>query len=1090
MIRRAFLEGFRKTAKGNNEEKGNRVLKNDLISELNITKESEDNNDKIVILSSVISENLFSEYSCKMDIDKNSKDILFTHCSCADFQNHESKKNYCCKHLVASFYEFLNKLDNNKELKLSLGLQEENVGKIIRSTEGSILDFLLQNNKLKKSIVIQVIINKISWSNKICAEFKIGESNKKVYSIKDIDGFLIALSNNIPIKYGKDFEFSLKTHKLNLNQKKLIRFINMLKDMDLNSSFKKTNEKLVSGKHIIIPKALIKEFFTSIKSLRVYLGANFYSRLIETEILNCPIPFPLNLKKIGNMIKLEAERGMPEKLGGSDEVYLYNTSIYLPDEMQIESIMPYLEAFSHGNTIFFSENEEERILKDLIPSMQRATSHVTMSKSLSERVVFAPVKFKFYFDKRISKNDNDIILNLKVSYDKYEFNYLDNFTEKVIYRDSERESKVIKIIRQFGFEPVNDVFMLFKDESYIFEFFKSDVKELQDIGEVYYSDRFTGIKKINKSSFKGDIKKGKYDYFEMKFEIDDIPYEETYKILQAFRDSKKYYRLKSGDFLDLEEIEMRKFLKLLDTLNDKDEINDNIISFNKNKGYYVADYLEEQDINYLDGSSELLSLRDSIKKIKNTTFKTPENLIGELRSYQVFGYNYLKTLDSLGFGGILGDEMGLGKTLQTISFIISNKQAKTLIVTPTSLIYNWLNEFNKFTKDVKICSLIGSKSERRTYLRDIKKYDVYITTYNILKRDIDIYKDMKFTYCILDEAQNIKNPSSQNAKSCKLINAERKFALTGTPIENSLMELWSIFDFIMPGYLYDEKRFRAKYYRKLDEDKVLTDNLNMLIKPFILRRYKKDVLKELPDKIENKLVVPMEKKQKEVYETYVNHVKDIIDKKVKDDEFKSSKIEILSYITKLRQICLHPSVVMDNYKGGSGKFNALMDLLTQSIDEGHKILVFSQFTSILKLIAEMIKKHNISFCYLDGNTPTKTRIKLVEDFNKSNTNVFLISLKAGGTGLNLTSADIVIHFDPWWNPAVEDQASDRAHRIGQKNIVEVIKMVSEGTIEEKILSLQHEKKELINKIIGKDSLDSSVNLTTLSDNELLALFCR
>ena len=828
----------------------------------------------------------------------------------------------------------------------------------------------------------------------------------------------------------------------------------------------------------------------SIKALRVYLGANFYSRVIETEILNCPIPFPLNLKKIGNMIKLEAEIGMPEKLGGSDEVYLYNTSIYLPEESQIEAIMPYIEAFSHGNTIFFSENEEERVLRDLIPSMQRATTDITMSKAITDKVVFAPVKFKFYFDKKISKKENEILLNLKVCYDKYEFNYLDNFTEKVIYRDSEKESTVIRKLRQFGFEPVNDVFMLFKDESYIFDFFKSDVKELQDMGEVYYSDRFTGIKKINKSSFKGDIKKGKYDYFEMRFQIEDIPYEETYRILQAFRDNKKYYRLKSGDFLDLEEIEMKKFLKLLDTLNDKDEINNNTIQFNKNKGYFVADYLEEQDITYLEGTKELVSLRESINKVKNTTFDTPNNLTATLRSYQVFGYNYLKTLDSLGFGGILGDEMGLGKTIQTISFIISNKKAKTLIVAPTSLVYNWITEFQKFTVDVKVCPLIGSKSERRKYINDIKNYDVFITTYNILKRDIDLYKDIQFTYCILDEAQNIKNASSQNAKSCKAINANRKFALTGTPLENSLMELWSIFDFIMPGYLYDEKRFKAKYYRKLDEDKVLTDNLNMLIKPFVLRRYKRDVLKELPDKIEKKFVIPMEKKQKEIYETYVNHVRDIVDKKIKDDEFKSSKIEILSYITKLRQICLHPSVVMDNYKGGSGKFNALMDLLDQAIDEGHKILIFSQFTSILKLIAQMIQKQDISFSYLDGSTPTKTRIKLVEDFNESSTSVFLISLKAGGTGLNLTSADIVVHFDPWWNPAVEDQATDRAHRIGQNNVVEVIKMVSEGTIEEKILSLQEEKKELINKIIGKDSLDPYVNLTTLSENELLSLFCR
>ena len=429
--------------------------------------------------------------------------------------------------------------------------------------------------------------------------------------------------------------------------------------------------------------------------------------------------------------------------------------------------------------------------------------------------------------------------------------------------------------------------------------------------------------------------------------------------------------------------------------------------------------------------------------------------------------------------------MGLGKTLQTITLLLSNKESKSLIIAPTSLIYNWNNEFKKFAPNMKIAIANGSKEEREKLLKEYKEYDVIITTYNLLRRDIDIYT-MEFDYCILDEAQNIKNSSSQNAKAVKTINAKRRFALTGTPIENSLMELWSIFDFIMPNYLYDEKRFTYRYFRRLEEGPEIIQELNRLIKPFILRRYKKNVIKELPDKIEKRLYVPLSDEQTKVYEAYSKYVKDIIAKKVEDLEFTSSKIEILSYITKLRQLCLDPSVVMEEYNGDSGKIDSLMELFEQSVCENHKVLVFSQFTSVLKNIGKTLEKNNFRYSYLDGSIPSIDRMKMVEEFNNGENSVFLISLKAGGTGLNLTSADIVIHFDPWWNPAVEDQATDRAHRIGQKNVVEVIKLIAKGTIEEKIVDLQDTKRELISKILGDDL--SADNINTLSEEDILSLF--
>ena len=1084
MIKQLLLERFKKSTSGNNITNGERVLKNDLISDFNY----DNTEDKIVLFSSVISEDLYSQYSCKLDIDKKSKEVLWSNCTCNDFEKNSAKKeNYCCKHIVATFFRFLNLLDEDIEIKEELGLDEKSEN-IIRASQVSMLDYLIGSKEQREEIKFEVILNKISWTGNISAEFKIGlktTKSAKLYLLKDIDGFLVAMYNNVPIPYGKDYTFNIKTQKLSMSGKRLIKFIELLKEIDLNSGpFRKINEKLVSGKQIIIPKAMLKQFLTIIKDMRVYLGSGFYSRTIETEILLESIPIPLTLKELGSVIKLEAFNSMPEPLTDHNDVFLYNTVIYIPSDEQCEKLVPYIEAFSHGNALFFTKDEEKRVLSELIPSIQKVTNGLIIAPSIQNKIVIEPVKFKFYFDKA-----DEVELILKVCYGKYEFNYFYDFQEKVIYRDTIAEEKVIEKLKVLGFEAVNNKFIFMKGDDYVYKFFKEDILELQSFGEIYYSDTFKGIKNISSTSFKGTIKKGKYDYFELNFKIGDIDKSETLKILEAFRNNRKYYKLENGEYLDLEEIELRKLLKLIDVLEASSEIQDNRVEFAKNKGIFLEEYLKDNEISYIRGRNNIKSIRNSVLNLKKNQFAVPESINATLRNYQVVGYNWLKSLDYLGFGGILGDEMGLGKTLQTITFLASNKEAKTLIVAPTSLIYNWYKEFKKFSPLTKVAIISGTKDERIEIIKKHKNYDVLITTYNMLKRDLDLYKNIEFTYCIIDEAQNIKNHLSQNAIAVKSINAKNRFALTGTPIENSLMELWSIFDFVMPGYLYDEKNFSTRYHRRLEEEDCIIDELKRLTHPFILRRYKKDVLKELPSKIEKKLVVPLNEEQKRIYGIYAKYAKDLIEKKVEDDELKRSRIEILAYMTKLRQICLDPSVIDSDYKETSGKLEALLETVNQAIEEKHKILVFSQFTSVLKNISTLFNNNDISHYYLDGATTAKKRNELVNNFNNDDTSVFLISLKAGGTGLNLTSADLVIHFDPWWNPAVEDQATDRAHRIGQQNVVEVIKMVSEGTIEEKIIDLQEQKRELIEKVIGTD-FDSNSSLLNLTDEDIISLFIR
>ena len=404
---------------------------------------------------------------------------------------------------------------------------------------------------------------------------------------------------------------------------------------------------------------------------------------------------------------------------------------------------------------------------------------------------------------------------------------------------------------------------------------------------------------------------------------------------------------------------------------------------------------------------------------------------------------------------------------------------KSLIVAPTSLLYNWKAEFEKFAPQIKVGIVHGNKNVREKILMNINEFDVLITTYGTIKNDIDFYENEVFDYCIIDEAQNIKNPKAQNTKVIKEINAKVKFALTGTPIENTIVELWSIFDFIMPGYLFDESSFKEKFMHR-DEDEL--EELKILINPFILRRLKRDVISELPEKIEKKYYVQMTSDQRLAYKNYMKDVK----LSIKNGE--EDKVTIFSYLTRLRQICLDPSLVDENYNGKNGKINTAIDIIEDIIESKYKILVFSQFTSVLKKLRKELIERGIESKYLDGTTVAKERISLVNEFNESKeAQVFLISLKAGGTGLNLTSAKFVMHMDPWWNPAIEDQATDRAHRIGQKNIVEVIKLIAKDTIEENIIKLQEDKREIINSVISDDSLNIN-NISKLTNEEILDLF--
>ena len=950
----------------------------------------------------------------------------------------------------------------------------------------NVLDILLKN-KNKKELKIEIYLNKIDYRGKLSVEFKIGLKNKqsnKLNVIRDIRQFLVYYENNISLKYSNDFTFDISKQYFSDNDLSLIDFIYDLIDIEgTKSRYLKSNEKLIDGKYLYPPKYLMKEFFYLIKDHRIFFNEGFFNRPVDCEIIVGNPYIEMNLEYKNREYNLETSSDLPLLLDNNFNVMFEGTTIYLPTKNFLNKMRPYYEVFKTSNRVTIPVSEEKIVLKELIPLLNNVSDNLILSSNIKERVVLAKPKFNFYFN----KEDDSIIMTLKVKYDKFEFNIFNEYKDRIIYRDIEKEQKVMSLLKSFGFDCINEKYYLTLGDDYIYNFFKHKINELQKFGDVYYSENFKGIKTIDSKGIVGHISAGKYDYFELKFDIKDIPQFEISNILRAFRDNLKYYKLENGEYLDLESLELTNFLKLIDTLNNTNDITDNTIEFHKSKGLYTNEFIKENNLKFLKGIGYLRNIKSQFNNINKLKYDIPNDFIGNLRKYQYTGYCFFKTLHDLGFGGILGDEMGLGKTIQAITFISSIKDKTSLIIAPSSLALNWINEFKRFAPTLNVKLVTGIKENRTKILNEYSNYDVLITTYSLLKNDINEYLDIEFDSIILDEAQNIKNYTSQNSIYIKQLKSKSRFALTGTPIENSLLELWSIFDFIMPGYLFDRETFMVKYYRRFMDNKELSIEFKNLINPFILRRLKKDVLKELPEKIEKIIEVELPRSQQEVYGIYNNKVVDLIENKIKDDEFSNGKIEILSYITKLRQIVLDPNVVLDNYLGESGKIDSLVEILHQANDEGHKILVFSQFTSVLHNIRDRLKTENLKYCYLDGTLSQKKRSEEVDTFNNSHIPIFLISLKAGGTGLNLQSADIVIHFDPWWNPSVEAQASDRAHRIGQEKIVEVIKLIAKDTIEEKVLQLQNEKKELINKVLDDPSLKNN-SIFDLSKDEILNLF--
>lgn len=578
------------------------------------------------------------------------------------------------------------------------------------------------------------------------------------------------------------------------------------------------------------------------------------------------------------------------------------------------------------------------------------------------------------------------------------------------------------------------------------------------------------------------------DLLHIDLESIDIQKDEIYEVLNSYRRKRKYHRLKDGKLLYLECSELEEMDHLMDDLQlHPQDLQSASVAMPLYRSFYLNEQMQnDSNIEYHRQKTFEDFIQNFEKSSQIIEVSLPKPYENVLRDYQKAGYQWMKRLENYRLNGILADDMGLGKTLQVIALLESDKSEErvNIIVTPSSLILNWKDEIEKFSKELSAICIMGNAVVRKDMIRQVQQYDMIITSYDYVKRDIEHYKDMQFHYIILDEAQYIKNQKTKNAISVKMLKGDHRLALTGTPIENSLAELWSIFDFLLPGYLYNYHYFQTHYERAIisDHDEEKQRKLKQLVEPFILRRNKKDVLTELPDKIETTLTISFEEEEKKMYLANLAQVNQDLSEALALE--RPDRFAILAMLTRLRQICCEPRLLFDGITTPSSKLRGCMELIQSLCENKQRILLFSSFTSMLDLIAEELQKLHIHYLMLTGKTDKVERRELVNRFQNGLGNVFLISLKAGGTGLNLTAAQAVIHYDPWWNVSAQNQATDRAYRIGQTENVTVYKLIMEDSIEKKIQDLQVQKKNLADTFV--EGNEGGIQSMQLAD--IVALF--
>ena len=971
-----------------------------------------ENDDNYEIIPTNLFLNAIVSSQSSLILDKK-YNIISSDCACMQFY-----KNKECIHVIALYAIALMLLDINLYEKEYDRYQDM----VLKRENNNVIDSL--SSTLKVSNPYFGLIHIIPLIEVIQDEYvlslKIGID--KDYIVKDIKEFIDATENNKELTYGQKLSFRHSYECYDDVSKIMYGVIR-------NFSSENTQKNLILKKSQMLT------------ILEIYLDNDVYFRqanelrpTLKHVSLVDDVKIALDDKYLKIIPPYDTDLLMSSVVRayfiGENSILAYQYKSRLEDKV-VEHL------FKIGGKLNIGINSD-KFITNILPLIR---SSITIDDSFYKKYPIPIIKINTYLS-----YSNEVI----------------SLSPKIKCSEADRTSPYIKelldsylsLIESYYFVKGSTKSYIITDIEDQYMFLTSDLTQIKSFGEIYYDDSMKKLK-AKKSKRTGVNISYNVGLLNFTFENSDLDTKDLEDMLNAYHQNKKFVRLKDDTILEIDEDSAKEIDDFLEDFNIS--VKDLKKPIKKPLNYLLK-LVNGVDTN-LVLDDEIVKMITSIQNYKKSKYMPTEKVANSLRGYQIEAFKWLKTLTSYGFGGILADDMGLGKTIEIISLLLSDDvQKPSLIVCPMSLVYNWENECIKWDLNLEVKLILGTSEERMMMIRDMNpnKKVLYITSYDSLRRDISLY-DAHFRFIIADEAQFIKNQFAQKSEAIKSLKSDINFALTGTPIENGLQDLWSIFDFLMPGYLSNYNHFKSRYESLIvhDDDEAL-DNLKKRISPFILRRTKKDVLDDLPDKIEECYFYKMEARQKEVYESYVRDLR---------DDIALGGNNILALLTRLRQICITPELILQE-KFENTKIDMAMDIIKSSILAGHRILLFSQFAEVFPIISRELELMEIKHFVLDGTTKAKTRMEMVEEFNKNpEIKVFVISLKAGGTGLNLVGADTVIHMDPWWNVSAEMQASDRAYRIGQTKNVNIIRLICKDTIEEKVIELQEIKRGLADSIV-------------------------
>lgn len=1029
-----------------------------------------------------------SPVGCQILLDETHGELVKTFCRCSDFH----KNGYACKHVAGLLVHYLIERDGLSvfrnssladKLKEKTGVSDPFVPGQLKTTNSKLLN-LLSQHKMTPALLPDASGSEIytieclaeQEEGRLCFELRFG--SKRKYVVKDIPELIRAVQKHGSYALGKN-QVRLGLEKLDAHAGRIMKFLIGLYEEDRRSYYSNVflcNHNSSHQRYLGLTGRNLDAF------MELLSGTSF-------QFQDKPVTFNPDLKDFGIVLEKQEFGALLSAqshliISTTDwNYFLYNDQIGRVQANGTGAATELLQLLSDNPELYIRQTELPAMFNNLLPDLEKQLPICYHGLAPEDYRPEIP-KFKIYLD---LPQDNMVSCQVHCIYDRLNQDFLLYDDAQTDVRNQAEENTMRQAINNYfdAFNETDKSMCLLCDDNRLYRFLLFDIPELSLLGEVFVSDALEKLKVRPMPAVSVGLRLDGL-MLHMSLSSADMDMNELTELLSAYNRKKNFHRLKNGSFITMDPAQADAWATLSETWLQYGKKHPEDISVPMFRALYLDEMLKNRDHIQVDANRRYRQLILNMDLANDTEDPVPDSLKPLLRPYQVNGYHWIRTLKQCGFGGILADDMGLGKTLQALTFLLSEKEAgkrgdelRTLIITPASLVYNWEKEISRFTPDLSCKVISGSVSERKELLAQASgedpamDADVWITSYDLLKRDIVGYENLTFANQIIDEAQYIKNHNTQASKTVRLIHSGFRLALTGTPIENRLSELWSIFDFLMPGFLLGYQGFRETYEEAVvrGTDSEATERLRTLVHPFILRRLKRDVLLELPDKLEKSISVHLEGEQRKLYDAYAQRLRMFLAKQ-SPDEFRQNKLELLRELTRLRQLCCGPSLFLENYKGENAKLDTCMELVKQAIDGGHKLLLFSQFTSVLDEVEKALKKEHIKNLRIDGSVSKEERMRRVEAFNEGDIPVFCISLKAGGTGLNLTAADIVIHFDPWWNVAAQNQATDRAHRIGQKNTVMVYELIAENTIEEQIRNLQKSKQDLAEEILSGDGISS------------------